>query len=192
MNKQSCIYGVDKTLQFSEQKRDRQRRNDRWVRDWPCGSWANGSNIANLVRENSPLEGCSATGPLIQRIHTMNFYNVTIPSQIRSLKGRGARFCRLICIVLLAGAVASPSITRFWQRRDIARLANQYQSLVEQGCYREARWVANLASESYPDSSVAKYMAAHSERLLRLSYWNFEDESDPFSAVARDFSDQET
>ena len=122
----------------------------------------------------------------------MQFCNFGIPAKIRFLKRRGVSLSRLICVVLLAAAVASPSITRLWQKHNIAQLVNQYQSLVEQGCYQEAKWVANVASESYPGSSIAKQMTVRSASLLRLIFWNSEDESDPFSTVAFEFSDPET
>ena len=122
----------------------------------------------------------------------MHYCNFGISAKIRYLKERGALLRRLICIVLLAAAVASPSATRFWQKHNIARLVNQYQSLVEQGCYQEAHQVANLASASYPDSSIAKCMVVHSKTLLRIIFQNFEDADDPFSPAASDSSDQET
>ena len=110
-------------------------------------------------------------------------------------KERGARLRRLVCVGLLAVAVASPTATRLWQKHDVACLVGQYRSLVEQGYYQEAKWVASLAMESYPDSSITKYMAVQSETLLRLAdaFWDFdEDDDDPFSASAFDFSNQDS
>ena len=123
----------------------------------------------------------------------MHWGNFTIPAKIRSLKERGTNLGRLLCILLLAAAVASPSITRFCQRRDINKLVSQYQSLIEQGCYREAKWIADIASESYPTSDVAKRLAVNSGTLLQLAFGDSdEDDGDPFSTTAFDFSDQDT
>jgi hypothetical protein len=122
----------------------------------------------------------------------MRFRHIKIPTHSVYPKSRLARVGRLLSIFLLAAVIASPSVSRFLQHRDLARLAGEYQSLVENGCYEEAKQVANLAAEKYPTSSVAKYMAAQSGALISLIFGQLIDDNDPFSASVFDVSDQQS
>jgi len=142
-------------------------------------------NFADFLRRTplSPLEKVA-----------MSQVDSEISENVRPLRSRRERIWRLIWIGLLAVAVASPTVARLWQKHNVARLVAQYHSLMEQGCYEEAKWVANFAVESYPDSKLAKYIAVQSKTLLWLTNaaWDFDDDDDPFSASAFDFSDQES
>jgi hypothetical protein len=111
---------------------------------------------------------------------------------MRRWKERMEKFARLAVILFVAAAVLSPTATRLWRSYDVARFVEKYQTLVRQECYQEARWVANLARETYPDSKAAKHLAMQGNMLLSaaesLCGLEFANEDDPF-AVFRDISE---